>query len=162
MDVNNLKQLMIEELKDLYDAEKQITEALPKMIEKANNPSLRQAFEDHLVQTKDQVRRLEDALDELNVSDRQKECKGMQALIEEGEEMIKDTTDADTRDAALIASAQRVEHYEMAAYGTIISYSHQLDHDNVADTLQPSLNEEKETDLKLSQLAEEKINVRAK
>jgi ferritin-like metal-binding protein YciE len=162
MQIENLEQLMINELKDLYDAEKQITEALPKMASKAGNPSLRQAFEDHLVQTKDQVQRLEQVFEELGVSDRQKECKGMKALIQEGEEMIEDSTDPSTRDAALIAAAQRVEHYEMAGYGTIMSYAHHLDRNNVADRLQQSLNEEKQTDLILSQIAEEKVNVKAR
>jgi ferritin-like metal-binding protein YciE len=161
MEINSLEQLMVEELKDLYDAEKQITEALPKMAEEAKAPVLRQAFEDHLTQTKAHVRRLEKVFQDLDVSDRHKECKGMQALIQEGEEMMKQASDPATRDASLIAAAQHVEHYEMAGYGTVLSYANQLDYNGVSDQLQQTLNEEKQTDLLLSQIAETKINVKA-
>lgn len=156
--VNNLEKLMIEELKDLYDAEKQISKALPKMASEARTSELRGAFKEHLKQTEAQVRRLESVFRDLNVSDRKKECKGMAALIQEGEELMKQATTSDARDAALIAAAQRVEHYEMAGYGTVISYAHQLDRNDVADTLQQTLNEEKQTDLILSQIAELKVN----
>jgi ferritin-like metal-binding protein YciE len=149
---------MIEELKDLYDAEKQISKALPKMAAEAKSGELRDAFKEHLKQTEAQVRRLESVFQHLKVSDKHKECKGMQALIQEGEEMMNQATSAEARDAALISSAQRVEHYEMAGYGTVISYAHQLDRDDVADTLQQTLNEEKQTDLILSQIAELKVN----
>jgi ferritin-like metal-binding protein YciE len=142
MQVNNLQQLLVEELKDLYDAEKQVSKALPKMVDKAENSALRKAFEDHLSQTRNQLRRLEEVFENLDVEDRQKECKGMQAIIEEGEEMVQKASDPTTRDAALIAAAQHVEHYEMAGYGTVVSYANQLDHDEVADQLQQSLNEE--------------------
>jgi ferritin-like metal-binding protein YciE len=162
MKVDSLEKLMVEELKDLYDAEKQITEALPKMAEEAKTSDLRQAFEDHLKQTKGHVKRLEEVFQELDVSDREKECKGMQALIQEGEEMMKQASNAMTRDAALIVAAQRVEHYEMAGYGTLVSYAQQLDHKKVVELLQQTLNEEKQTDLMLSQIAESKVNVKAK
>ena len=162
MKVDSLEKLMVEELKDLYDAEKQITEALPKMAEEAKTSDLRQAFEDHLKQTKGHVRRLEKVFEELDVSDREKKCKGMQALIQEGEEMMKQVSDPMTRDAALIAAAQRVEHYEMAGYGTVVSYAQQLEHNEVAKQLQQTLNEEKQTDLMLSQIAELKVNVKAR
>ena len=162
MKVDSLEKLMVEELKDLYDAEKQITEALPKMAEEAKTSDLRQAFEDHLKQTKGHVRRLEKVFEELDVSDREKKCKGMQALIQEGEEMMKQVSDPMTRDAALIAAAQRVEHYEMAGYGTVVSYAQQLEHNEVAKQLQQTLNEEKQTDLMLSQIAESKVNVKAR
>ena len=162
MKVDSLEKLMVEELKDLYDAEKQITEALPKMAEEAKTSDLRQAFEDHLKQTKGNVRRLEKVFEELDVSDREKKCKGMQALIQEGEEMMKQVSDPMTRDAALIAAAQRVEHYEMAGYGTVVSYAQQLDHNEVAKQLQQTLNEEKQTDLMLSQIAELKVNVKTR
>jgi ferritin-like metal-binding protein YciE len=161
MTTDNLKQLMVEGLKDLYDAEKQISEALPKMAREAKAPALREAFEEHLTQTRSQIRRLEKVFQELNVSDRKKECKGMQAIIHEGEEMMKQASDASVRDAALISAAQHVEHYEMAGYGTVVAYAQQLDHNDVADELQKSLNEEKLTDLKLSQLAEMKVNTKA-
>ena len=162
MKVDSLEKLMVEELKDLYDAEKQITEALSKMAEEAKTADLRQAFEDHLKQTKGHVKRLEEVFKELDVSDREKKCKGMQALIQEGEEMMKQASNSMTRDAALIAAAQRVEHYEMAGYGTVVSYAQQLDHNEVAKQLQQTLNEEKQTDLMLSQIAELKVNVKAR
>ena len=162
MKVDSLEKLMVEELKDLYDAEKQITEALPKMAEEAKTSDLRQAFEDHLKQTKGHVRRLEEVFEELDVSDREKKCKGMQALIQEGVEMMKQASNSMTRDAALIAAAQRVEHYEMAGYGTVVSYAQQLEHNEVAKQLQQTLNEEKQTDLMLSQIAELKVNVKAR
>jgi ferritin-like metal-binding protein YciE len=158
MNEKNLQHLMVEELKDLYDAEKQITKALPKMASEAKTPDLRRAFDEHLKQTRKQMRRLEDVFDSLKVKDRQKECKGMQALIQEGEEMIQQAPDSFSRDESLIAAAQRVEHYEMAGYGTVISYAHQLDHHDVADTLQLTLNEEKQTDLLLSEIAQTKLN----
>jgi len=162
MKVDSLEKLMVEELKDLYDAEKQIAEALPKMADEAKTADLRQAFEDHLKQTKGHVKRLEEVFRELDVSDREKKCKGMQALIQEGEEMMKQASNSMTRDAALIAAAQRVEHYEMAGYGTVVSYAQQLDHNEVAKQLQQTLNEEKQTDLMLSQIAESKVNVKAR
>ena len=161
MNKNNLQQLLVEGLKDLYDAEKQITKALPKMASEAKTPDLRQAFEDHLGQTKSHVRRLEKVFEELKVSDREKECKGMQAIIQEGEEMIKQAPDPISKDATLISAAQHVEHYEMAGYGTVISYANQLDHNSVAKQLQQTLNEEKQTDLLLSQIAETKLNGRS-
>ena len=155
---NNLQQLMVEELKDLYDAEKQISKVLPKMASEAKTPDLRNAFEEHLKQTRKQMRRLEDVFDTLKVKEREKECKGMQALIMEGEEMINQAPDSFSRDHMLVAAAQRVEHYEMAGYGTVVSYAHQLDHHDVADTLQMTLNEEKQTDLLLSEIAQTKLN----
>ena len=128
------------------------------MTSEAKAADLRQACEDHLTQTRAQVRRLESVFDELKVTDRKKECKGMQAIIQEGEEMAQQTTDATAKDISLISAAQHVEHYEMAGYGTVITYAHQLEHHNVADILQQSLNEEKQTDLILSQIAETKMN----
>jgi ferritin-like metal-binding protein YciE len=132
------------------------------MADEAKTADLRQAFEDHLKQTKGHVKRLEEVFKELDVSDREKKCKGMQALIQEGEEMMKQASNSMTRDAALIAAAQRVEHYEMAGYGTVVSYAQQLDHNEVAKQLQQTLNEEKQTDLMLSQIAESKVNVKAR
>jgi ferritin-like metal-binding protein YciE len=116
-----LEKLWVEELKDLYDAEKQLTEALPKMVDAAATPELRKAFEHHLQQTEEHVQRLEEVLEELDIPDHGKKCTGMQGLIKEGEEMMKEAIDSLTRDAALIAAAQRVEHYEIAGYGTVVS-----------------------------------------
>jgi ferritin-like metal-binding protein YciE len=157
MTSNNLEKLMIEELKDLYDAEKQLTKALPKMASQAKTAELRQAFNEHLKQTEGQVRRLDSVFRDLKVTDKKKECKGMQALIQEGEEMAQQT-DVNARDAALISAAQRVEHYEMAGYGTVISFALQLENTDVAEQLQQTLNEEKQADLLLSQIAEAKVN----
>ena len=161
MKMDNLEKLWVEELKDLYDAEKQITEALPKMVKAAETPELRQAFEYHLEQTEEHVQRLEEVLEELDIADHGKKCKGMQGLLKEGEEMMKEATDSFTQDAALIAAAQRVEHYEMAGYGTVVSYAQQLNRPEIAEMLQMTLDEEKAADKKLTQIAESKVNVNA-
>jgi len=161
MKMDNLEKLWVEELKDLYDAEKQITEALPKMVKAAETPELRQAFEHHLEQTEEHVQRLEEVLEELDIADHGKKCKGMQGLLKEGEEMMKEATDSFTQDAALIAAAQRVEHYEMAGYGTVVSYAQQLNRPEIAEILQMTLDEEKEADKKLTEIAESKVNVNA-
>jgi ferritin-like metal-binding protein YciE len=161
MKVNNLESLLVEELKDLYDAEKQITEALPKLVDKAETPSLRQAFQDHLRQTEMHVQRLENAFDTLNVTNRSKECKGMECIIKEGNDMARKSSDPMTRDASLIAGAQHVEHYEMAGYGTAVSYAHQLDRPDLASQFQMTLDEEKEADRLLTQIAENQVNNRA-
>jgi ferritin-like metal-binding protein YciE len=161
MKMDNLEKLWVEELKDLYDAEKQITEALPKMVKAAETPELRQAFEHHLEQTEEHVQRLQEVFEELDIVDHGKKCKGMQGLLKEGEEMMKEATDSFTQDAALIAAAQRVEHYEMAGYGTVVSYAQQLNRPEIAEMLQMTLDEEKEADKKLTQIAESKVNVNA-
>ena len=161
MEMDNLEKLWVEELKDLYDPEKQITEALPKMVKAAETPELRQAFEHHLEQTEEHVQRLEEVLEELDIADHGKNCKGMQGLLKEGEEMMKEATDSFTQDAALIAAAQRVEHYEMAGYGTVVSYAQQLNRHEIAEMLQMTLDEEKEADKKLTEIAESKVNVNA-
>ena len=161
MHTNNLHDLLVEELKDLYDAEKQISATLPKLANKAKNLDLRFAFQDHLEQTKGHLNRLEEVFTEMNVSDRKKTCKGMKALIQEGDEMIENASDPNTRDAILISTAQRMDHYEMAGYGTVVSYAQRLDHNTVADLLQQILNEEKQSDLRLSQIAETQVNALA-
>ncbi len=131
------------------------------MAEKAGTPQLRQAFEDHLRQTEDQIQRLENAFDTLDVDGRKRECRGMQGIIKEGEMMVKEADDPGTRDAALIAAAQHVEHYEMAGYGTAVTYAHQLEHHDLANQLQRTLDEEKEADKLLTQIAENQVNYRA-
>ena len=161
MKMDNLEKLWTEELKDLYDAEKQITEALPKMASKAETAELRQAFEEHLRQTEEHVRRLEETFEELDMGNPRKKCKGVQGLLTEGEEMMKEASDAMTRDAALIAAAQKVEHYEIAGYGTVVSYAQQLNYPEIAERLQQTLDEEQETDHKLTKIAESKVNVNA-
>jgi ferritin-like metal-binding protein YciE len=156
-----LEDLLTDELKDLYSAENQILKALPKMAKTAKSQELRMAFEEHLAQTKEQARRLERACDELGVSPRGKKCVGMEGLIEEGKEVMSEDLDMDTVDAGLIGAAQKVEHYEMAAYGTASAHARQLGFSSVASLLDKTLEEEKTTDEKLTKLAENMVNVQA-
>jgi ferritin-like metal-binding protein YciE len=161
MEIDSLRKLYVEELKDLYSAEKQILQALPKMAKKASNQQLKAAFEEHLRQTEQQVQRLEQIFEALGKSPRGKKCKGMEGLIEEGKEVLQEDMDEETRDAALIAAAQRVEHYEIAGYGTVRTYAQLLGERDAARLLQQTLDEEGQTDKKLTQLAESSINVEA-
>jgi ferritin-like metal-binding protein YciE len=161
MALQSLEDLFLHDLKDLYNAENQILKALPRMAKKASAPELRRAFEQHLKQTEQQVRRLERIFDTLDEKAKGKTCKGMQGLIEEGKEMIGEDIEDDVLDAALIAAAQKVEHYEIAAYGTARTYAEMLGNDTAARLLQQTLDEEAETDKKLTQLAEQLVNVEA-
>jgi ferritin-like metal-binding protein YciE len=153
MPVENLEQLLIDELKDIYSAEKQITKALPKMAKATKSPELRQAFETHLEETKGQIERLDQIFETLGKKATGKTCHGMQGVIEEGSEMIQELDKGDVRDAALISAAQRVEHYEIAAYGTVREYAKMLGHKDVAKLLDETLDEEKATDEKLNSLS---------
>ena len=153
-------ELFQDQIKDLYSAEKQIIQALPKMAKKTTNPDLRAAFEEHLEQTRDQAARLEQIAEDLDFSLRGKKCKGAEGLIEEGKEAMEQF-DGEIRDAALIGAAQRVEHYEMAGYGTARAHAELLGLTKAARLLQQTLNEETRTDKKLSQLAESIVNVEA-
>jgi ferritin-like metal-binding protein YciE len=161
MELDTLKDLYVEELKDLYSAEKQLVKALPKMAKAAKSPKLQAAFKTHLRQTAEHAVRLEKICSELDVSPRGKKCVGMEGLIEEGSELIKEEPDPDVLDAGLISAAQHVEHYEMAGYGTVRTYARQLGFDDQADLLQQTLNEEGETDHLLTALAESGINFAA-
>ncbi|MBX3000673.1 MAG: ferritin-like domain-containing protein [Caldilineaceae bacterium] len=161
MKLDSLYKLYVEQLKDLYSAETQLVEALPKMAKAASSTELRQAFQEHLAQTKEHVSRLEQIFKGLEYKPTGQKCKGMAGLIEEGEEMIEEDADDDVRDAGLIAAAQRVEHYEISGYGTVRTYAHMLDRAEDASILQQTLDEESETDEKLSMLAESSINVKA-
>lgn len=154
-----LKELYIDELRDIYNAENQLTKALPKMAKASTSKELRAGFEEHLEQTKGHVGRLEQIFRELGEKPTGKKCKGMEGLVEEGKEMI-DEQEGATLDAGLISAAQRVEHYEIAAYGCVRTYAHLLGEDDAAQLLEQTLREEKETDQKLTKLAE-KINVEA-
>jgi ferritin-like metal-binding protein YciE len=154
-----LKELYIDELRDIYNAENQLTKALPEMAKAATSEELRAGFEEHLKQTKGHVERLEQIFRELGEKPAGKKCKGMEGLVEEGKEMI-DEQEGETLDAGLISSAQRVEHYEIAAYGCVRTYANILGEDEAAELLEQTLREEKETDQKLTKLAE-KINVEA-
>lgn len=161
MELNTLKDLYIDEIKDLYSAEKQLVKALPKMAKAANDKNLQQAFRTHLKETAQHAARLEQICQELGVSPRGKKCVGMEGLIEEGNELIKEEPDPDVLDAGLIAKAQHVEHYEIAGYGTVRTYARQLGFENQADLLQQTLDEEGRTDHLLTELAESGINVEA-
>jgi ferritin-like metal-binding protein YciE len=161
MKLDSLQKLFIEELRDLYDAEHQLTKALPKMAEAASSPQLRAAFEHHLEQTKGHVQRLEQVFKKLGEKPSRKTCKAMKGLIEEGSDMIDEKAEPAVKDAGLIAAAQRVEHYEIAGYGTVRTYAKLLRDDESARLLQQTLDEEGETDKKLTHLAESSINVEA-
>ena len=161
MNVENLQQLFVEQLRDLYDGEQQITEALPKLIEKASNPQLKSALQEHLDITNQQIERLEEIFDQLDEDADGETCKGMKGVIKEGDDLVGKADDAAVRDASIITSAQRVEHYEMAGYGTVKTYARQLGKPELASILEEILNEEKEADQTLTQLAES-INIEAK
>jgi ferritin-like metal-binding protein YciE len=161
MEMESLRDLYTDELKDLLSAENQILKALPKMAKKAANPDLQQAFETHVEETRGHVQRLEQVFQNLGVAARAKTCKAMKGLLEEAKEMMEEFDDEEVRDAAMIGSAQRVEHYEIAAYGTVRAYAQLLGDDASARLLQQTLDEEGATDKKLTQLAESQINVDA-
>jgi ferritin-like metal-binding protein YciE len=158
---NSLDCLLHDQLADLYDAEQRLTEALPKMADAADAPELKQAFEQHLRETHNQVNRLERVFEILGKEPKSKTCAAMKGLIAEGEEVISASGDPEVKDAALIAAAQRVEHYEMAGYGSARTFAHYLHQDEVARLLQETLDEEGATDHKLTDLAEQFINAKA-
>ncbi len=159
MEHKALKQLFVDELKNLYSAENQLIKALPKMAKAATSDHLRAGFEEHLEQTKEHARRLEEICTELGEKPTGKKCAGMEGLIEEGKEMMGEF-EQDVLDAAMISAAQRVEHYEIAAYGTVRTYAELLGHERAVELLEQTLEEEKETDQKLTELAGS-INVEA-
>lgn len=161
MKMEDLKDLFVDELKDIYSAENQITKALPKMAKTAKSPELKKGFELHLEQTKQQIARLEQIFEELGESPRGKKCNGMEGLLEEGKELMGEDAEPEVMDAGLISAAQRVEHYEIAAYGTVKTYAELLGMPKAAKLLDETLKEEKDTDQKLTGLAG-KINVQAK
>jgi ferritin-like metal-binding protein YciE len=161
VELETLRDLYIDELKDLWSAEKQLVQALPRMAKAANDPRLAKAFTTHLKQTERQVARLERIFKDLGESPRGKKCVGMEGLIEEGKELIKEKPDAQVLDAGLIAKAQHIEHYEMAGYGTVRTYAQVLGEERQAQLLQETLDEEGETDKLLTQLAENSINLEA-
>lgn len=160
-DMNPLEELLVDELKDLYSAENQIIKALPRMAKAATSPELRRAFERHLEETRRQVERLDQIGEELEMKMTGKKCKGMEGLIAEGKELLEEDLEPDALDAGLIGAAQKVEHYEIAAYGTARTHAEMLGFRKVAKLLQQTLNEEGATDKKLTQLAENVINYEA-
>jgi ferritin-like metal-binding protein YciE len=153
--MSTLRETLLEELADVYDAEKQITKALPKMVKAAEHEELKEAFETHLEETERQIERLEEVFEVLGEKPKGKKCKAMQGILAEGEELIKN----DEGDAALIAAAQKVEHYEIASYGSMVSWARLLEEEEAADLLEETLDEEKATDEKLTETAESAINI---
>ncbi len=157
----SLQQLYINELRDLMSAEHMILKALPKMTEKASHSGLKEAFRMHEQQTRQHVQRLEQIFSMIGMAPEEKKCKGMEGIIDEGQDVMKEYHDSDVLDAALIAAAQRVEHYEIAAYGCVRTYANVLGFTNQEDLLQQTLNEEGTTDKRLTQIADEVVNVDA-
>jgi ferritin-like metal-binding protein YciE len=161
MELQTLTDLYIHELKDLYSAEQQLTKALPKMAKAAANENLVAGFQEHLEQTKQHAQRLEQILSSHQQTTRGAKCRGMEGIVAEGAEMIAEKADAEVKDAGLIAAAQRVEHYEMAGYGTARTYAELLGDQEGAKLLQTTFEEERQTDQKLTKLAKSAINVAA-
>jgi ferritin-like metal-binding protein YciE len=157
-DSGTLHEAFLDELRDAYDAEKQLTKALPKMAKAATSPALRKAFEAHLEETRGQIDRLERVFGSLDEKVRGKHCDGIAGIIEEGKAVMEGDFEESTMDACLIAGGQRAEHYEMAAYGTLVAWARAMGHTEAADLLQKTLDEEKAADKKLSSLAEDGIN----
>jgi ferritin-like metal-binding protein YciE len=162
MAFHSLQELYVQQLRDLYDAEQQLVTALPKMADAATLSDLKQGFQGHLDETKQHISRLEQIFNDLGEKPKGEKCQAMKGLIEEGEEIVKAKADAPVKDAGLIAAAQRVEHYEMAGYGSVRTWANQLGRQSDANLLQQTLNEEGETDHKLTSIAERMVNPEAK
>lgn len=161
MALESLHDLMVHELKDLYSAERQLVQALPKMAKAATSPELQEAFTQHLEETKEHVSRLEQVLEALGESTRGPKCKGMEGIIEEGKSLLEEDADEAVLDAGMIAAAQRVEHYEIAAYGCVCEYARVLGHDDAVALLQQTLDEEQQANEKLTTIAEGGLNALA-
>jgi ferritin-like metal-binding protein YciE len=161
MSLDSLQSLFLEELKDIYHAEKQLVQALPRLAKAAGTPELQQAFSSHLAETEGHVERLERIFKDLGQAARGKRCKGMEGLLEEGKEIMQEDGEGPVIDAALIAAAQRVEHYEIAAYGCLRTYARLLGHENAAKLLAETLAEEEAADEKLNTIAEGGVNADA-
>ena len=160
MSVETIDELLLDELKDLYSAEKQITKSLPKLAKAATSPDLKQAFESHLEETRGQIERLDRVFEILGKSPKGKVCHGMKGVLEEGSEVLEDTKKGTVRDAALISAAQRVEHYEMAGYGCVREYARILGQKEIASLLDETLKEEEAADKKLGTIAKQ-VNANA-
>ena len=161
MQIDSLDDLYVDQLADIYDAEKRLVKALPKMAQKASTPELRSAFEDHVQKTRHHVERLEEIFQELGRDATAKKCKAMMGLISEGKDILDKDIDPKIRDAGIVAAAQKVEHYEIAAYGTLRTLAETRGDRRAAQLLQETLNEEKEADHKLTVVAESSINMQA-
>jgi ferritin-like metal-binding protein YciE len=160
--MRNLEDLFEHQLKDLYSAETQLVEALPKMQKNAHDDKLKKAFEKHLKETEGHVKRIEEICDKLGIKPTGEKCKAMEGLVKEAESFLKEDTDEDVRDAGLIAEAQRVEHYEISGYGTAVRYAKELGHNDIAAKLQKTLDEEYHADNTLNDMAESRLNRKAK
>ncbi|MEZ7496635.1 ferritin-like domain-containing protein [Leeuwenhoekiella aequorea] len=160
--MKNLKDLFNHQLQDLYSAESQLVDALPKMKEAATNEKLKKAFEDHYEETLKHKQRIEEICDKLDIDPNGEECKAMKGLIQEAEDFIKEEAPDDVKDAGLIAEAQRVEHYEISGYGTLINYCNQLGYEDIAEKLAKTLKQEYKADELLNDIAEDNINQKAK
>lgn len=160
--MKNLKDLFEHQLKDLYSAENQLVEALPKMQKNANDDKLKKAFEKHLKETEGHIKRLEEITKELGIKPTGETCKAMKGLIKEAESFLEEDTEKEVRDAGLIAEAQRVEHYEISGYGTAVRFAKELGHDDIAKKLQKTLDEEYKADDVLTEMAEDRLNRKAK
>jgi ferritin-like metal-binding protein YciE len=161
MSLATLHDLMVHELKDLYSAERQLVQALPRMSKNANSDQLRTALDAHLAETEEQVTRLEQILESLGESPRGQKCAGMQGLIEEGKSLLKEDADPDVMDAGIIVAAQKVEHYEIAGYGAVCEYARMMGHTEAVQLLERTLEEEKKADQRLNEIAEGGINALA-
>ena len=161
MEMETMKDLYVDELKDLYSAENQILKALPRMIKVSSHPQLKKAFATHERQTREHVKRLERICKQLGVSPKGKKCDGMEGLLKEGKNLIAEKPEPDVLDAGLLSAAQHVEHYEMAGYGTVRTWARLLGYEDQAELLQRTLNEEGETDHLLTAIAESAINIDA-
>jgi len=161
MKLKTLEDLLLHELRDIYSAEKQLRKALPKMAKSASHEELKAGFEEHLAQTETHVERLEQAFEMLGKPARAETCKAMKGLVEEGADIIEEDAEESVHDAGLICAAQKVEHYEIASYGTVVAWAEKLGHSDLAELLSETLEEEKETDEKLTELAESAINAEA-
>lgn len=160
--LRTLEDLFHHQLRDIYNAEQQISQALPEMVEEASDNSLKQAFKDHLDETKNQIARLEKIGERLDIELSGETCDAMKGLIEESKELVSKDADENVRDAGIIADAQRIEHYEISAYGTVREYAKALDEKEIADQLNQTLQEESNADEKLNKLAMDAVNPRAK
>lgn len=160
--MKNLKDLFEHELKDLYSAESQLIEALPKMQKKASDTKLKKALEKHLSETEGHKKRLEEICEELGIKPTGETCKAMKGLVKEAESFLEEDAEKDVRDAGIIAEAQRVEHYEISGYGTAVRFAKELGHDDIASKLQKTLDEEYKCDDLLTEMAESRVNKKAK
>ena len=161
MSAKTLKDLFIDEVKDMYNAENQLTKALPQMAKKASSDKLREAFEEHLKETENQIKRLEDVFKRLDLEPKGKTCEAMKGLVNEGKEIMDEIKELDVLDAGLISAAQKVEHYEIASYGTLINFSERLGLKKAGDLLKENLDEEYAADEKLTKIAESEVNKKA-